>query len=387
MFGFNLLKYLSLKDVGVLELIFGFSLLLSGYRFLGIPISSVIWIILILVSYISKRYVKEKIYIPVALFSIYWLLHTIVIAFIDNVNIFGFITQIFYFGAILILSPKLRLAKMRGALNWVAIISIAGLIYQWSFILRGQGVHPLDIPGLQMAEVRIDTLSLRPSSFFMEPSAYVSFMICPLALALIEKKWLWSFGLILSIFLTTSTTGIVLSFVLLGMTVFNQKNIKGAFVIVAFGMVLFYSLTHLEVFEGGIDKIENTNTETNVRLTQGRNIVKTMRPEEYLFGVPYSTPYNYCKSGRMTDVIYYGDSVFMPTLWELLLLYGIIGILLYANIYYKITRRNRIVLPFVVCVISMWLSGGYGIQGLFAFSTIFLLVLSREARTIEINNY
>ena len=296
------------------------------------------------------------------------------------------ITQILYFGAIFILSPKLILTKIRGALNWVAIISIAGLIYQYSFILRGDGIHPLEIPGFEMAEERLDTLLMRPSAFFMEPSAFVSFMICPLALALIEKKWLWAFILILSIFLTTSTTGIALSFIMLGMTVLNQKNIKGTFFIIAIGLILFYSLTHFEIFEVGIDKIENTDTETNVRLTQGKNIVKTMRPEEYLFGVPYSTPYNYCKSGRMTDVIYYGESVFMPTLWELLLLYGLVGLLLYANVYLKIVRRNRIVLPFVICVISMWFSGGYGIQGLFAFSTIFLLVLSREGKIIALNN-
>lgn len=383
----GLLNYLGLKDVGAPELIFGFSLLLSGYRFLGIPISSVIWLVLILVSFICKRKDEEKLFSPVALFSIYWLLHTLVIAlFKDSVNNFGFITQIFYFGAILILSPKLRLTKIRGALNWVAIISIAGLIYQYSFILRGVGIHPLEIPGFEMAEERLDTLLMRPSAFFMEPSAFVSFMICPLALALIEKKWLWAFILILSIFLTTSTTGIALSFIMLGMTVFNQKNIKGTFFIIAIGLILFYSLTHFEIFEVGIDKIENTDTETNVRLTQGKNIVKTMRPEEYLFGVPYSTPYNYCRSGRMTDVIYYGESVFMPTLWELLLLYGIAGLLLYANIYLSIVRRNRIVLPFVMCVVSMWFSGGYGIQGLFAFSTIFLLVLSREGKIIALNN-
>ena len=57
--------------------------------------------------------------------------------------------------------------------------------------------------------------------------------------ALIEKKWLWAFILILSIFLTTSTTGIALSFIMLGMTVLNQKNIKGTFFILGMGIMFF----------------------------------------------------------------------------------------------------------------------------------------------------
>ena len=114
---------------------------------------------------------------------------------------------------------------------------MVGLLYQWGLIAAGGEVRPIQLPFLDMGESRLETFSVRPSSFFMEPAAYVAFMYLPLAFSLIERKFIWTAAIILSEFLTTSTTGLLTSFIVLIVYVFTQKvNFKIRFFTVAMGV-------------------------------------------------------------------------------------------------------------------------------------------------------
>lgn len=368
---------LGLNNVGLLEMTFALTPMLSGFNLGSIPLSALMWIILIILCIVHKGRHPRSFWPLVMLFA-YWFVHEFIMFFTDDVNLTGFIVQIFYFVSVFFLYPNLNIEKIKGSMNWVALIAIVGLLYQWSFILRGQGVHPLQIPGLSSSEFILEKIIMRPSSFFMEPAAYASFMMCPLALALIDKKWVWSAVMILSIFLTTSTTGLMISFILLGMTIFSKQTGKTALVVVVIAFGLFYSLNHFEVFSGSVSKLESTEIEGNVRLSQGLKVVASMRPSEYIFGVPYSSAYNYCSSGRMMDVEFYGDSVYMATFWNLLLLYGIVGLILYLNIYYKLFKTSRQVWPLLLCLVAVMFSSGYSIGGSYIFTLIILLVVARS---------
>ncbi len=371
----SILDYLCLRDVGVLELVFALTPMLSGFGLGGLPLSLLMWGVLLFIVALQGRLNRAKVFKPLLYFVLYWFIHTVVIMVVDDVNFNGIIAQIIYFMSVFVLYPNLDIQKMRGSFNWVAIIAIVGLLYQWADLVRGGYVHPLSIPGLTMSEGRLLSESIRPSSFFMEPAAYVEFMILPLFWSLLDKKRIWTFLIILSIFLTTSTTGILLSFIMLGMSMFGQRaKIQSIFVVLLIGVTAFYSLTHFSAFSAGIEKIQNTDTETNVRLTQGIKVVRTMDSADFLFGVLYDNAFNYCKSRQVSDIEYYGKNVFMPTFWEVILLYGFVGLILYLRIYVKIFKMNKELFPFLICVFATWFSGGYGIQNSFAFSTIFLLV-------------
>ena len=372
----GIINYLNLRDVGLLEMVFALTPILSGFDVKGVPLSLLMWVFLVLIATLQGNLKKTKLFKPLLFFVAYWLAHEIVVMFLDNVNFNGFIAQIIYFSSVFILYPNLEGKKVRGCFNWVAIIAIFGIVYQWSLIVRGNLIHPLEIPGLQMSESRLLSESLRPSSFFMEPAAYVEFMLFPLFLSLLDKKRLWTVTIILSIFLSTSTTGIVLSFIILATSVFVERfNIRSVFLIFLIGTALFYSLTHFEAFNEGINKIQNTDTDSNVRLTQGLQVVRSMSSEDFLFGVPFDNIFNFCKAKNLANVEYYGDNVFVPTFWGILILYGIVGLIFYINIYIQLFKKNRVLFPFLICVVAMWFSGGYGIQNSFAFSTIFLLVI------------
>lgn len=372
----NIPKYLNLGNVGVLELLFALTPLLSGYGLGNIPMSVLMWVVLLVVIFLQHGRLTLKNFMPLTFFAIYWVVHSIVIMIYDDVNMNGFIAQLLYFFAVYALYPNMDLKKLKGSLNWVAIIAMAGLLYQWTFILRGEMVHPLEIPGLEMSEERIEHLTLRPSSFFMEPAAYVGFMVCPLALTLLERKFIWAGVLILSIYLTTSTTGLVGSFIMLGASLIRkERNLKSYLWNAIMGGLLIYSLFNFDVFEYGVTKFENTDTETNVRLVQGRYVVSTMRPNEYYFGAPYSTVYNYSLAGRAPNVIYYGKTVYMSTFWLMILLYGVIGLLLYLNIYLQILRKDWRTLPLVAFLCAVMFSSGYAIGSSFIYTLIVLLMI------------
>ncbi len=374
----RLINYLDLNNVGLLEFTFALSPILFGYSFAGLPLSLMMWVLLFVMLFLQGKLSRFKDFRPLKIFVIYWALHEILMMAVDKVNFFGFLATGIYLAAVFALYPNLDMKKMKGSFNWVALIAMAGLLYQWSILTRGGYLHPLEIPGLSMEESRLDSETLRPSSFFMEPASYVAFMVCPLLFALIEKKYIWSVGIILSMFLTTSTTGLVVSFLMLGISVAAAKKMKISTMVIVMllGVGLFYALTRLDAFQYGIEKVENTEAATNVRLSQGPRVVKTMQAEEYIFGVPYGSPYRYCsQSGRHPDVVYYGEAVFVSTFWYMLLLYGIVGLLLYLNVYYQILKRSRKTLPLIAALGAVLFSSGYNIGVNYIFTLIVLLVV------------
>ena len=156
-----------------------------------------------------------------------------------------------------------------------------------------------------------------------------------------------------------------------------KVNKTSIFAVIITGFGLFYTLTHVDAFKTGLQKYENTDVETTVRLVQGPKIVKSMNLQEYAFGAPYSTAYNYCKDRKIKGIIYYGKSVYMSTFWFIILRFGIIGILLYLYIYYKVIQSSRLTIPLTTCLLAVMFSSNYSLGGTYLFTLLFLLTICR----------
>lgn len=371
----KILDYLNIRQAGGIELFFSTLLIFSAYSFNGIPLQVVLWCLLF-VLLLTKKKCKRNVFRPLVILFVYILIHDFIYLFIANGNVNAFIMQIVYFGCMIMAINVFDINKLKGSLNVIAIISLNGLLYQWGIIAAGGGVHPIEIPFLDMEKNRLESFSVRPSSFFMEPAAYVEFMYIPLMFSLIDKKFIWTAIIIISEFLTTSTTGLLTSFIMLIAYIFTQKvSIKIRLFTLLLGGAMLFSLTHVEAFKGSTEKLDNTDVETNVRLTQGPYVVSTMNREEIICGAPYSSAYQYCSSGRAPYVVYYGKEVYMSTTWRLILIYGFIGLYLYLLFYYKIIRENRETIPLVACLIVIMFSSGFGVGLSFVYSGIPLLLL------------
>lgn len=372
----KIINYLQLNQVGGLELLFAFTPMLSGYGFMGYPLSLLLLPILLFMAMKKRTGTRYEVFKPVMILLIYVAVHDLVLVLSLGKNFFGYINTLLSLASILYISPILNFEKLKGSLNCVCIVAIGGLIYQLSYILAGQGVHPLEIPFLSMSENRLEEFEMRPSSFFMEPAAYTAFMFVPMALALISRQYVWMGVLVFSVFLTGSTTGLLTSFIMIGMYALTQGLKKrNILLMLAMGVVMFYSLESFSIFEEGVTKMQETDVKTNMRLAQGPYVVSTMDPGEYPLGVFYKEPYDYCLS-RATMVHFYTEEVYMSTFWYVILVYGIIGLLLYLNVYWKLFRKSRLLLPLIVVLLALLFSSGYSLGSAFMFTTISMLVIA-----------
>lgn len=385
---FRRIKYfwgsLNLNHIGLLELLFAFTPMLSGYSIGNKPLSVLLWVLLLAIVFFKFHRLPLKNYWPLSIFVIYWSLHTLSSLVLTNPNFNVIITQLIYFLAIYSLYPILELRKLEGALNWVALISIGGLIYQWSIVSMGGYIHPLGIPGLAMSEARLESLTVRPSSFFMEPAAYVAYMMVPLAFSLINGNLPWTILIVLSLFLSTSTTGIIISFIMIGVYMLIQRRSKKRLLsVLLVGVSLYFALTRLDIFSAGLEKYENTEAETNVRLSQGPYIVSTMDGTEYIWGTGSQNAYDYCITrSRAPMVVVYGESVYMSTFWFMIMVYGVVGLILYLNIYFRLFNKSKITLPLITCLIAVLFSSGYCIAGTFTFHLISLLSMAENQKKL-----
>lgn len=381
----KILDYLNIRQAGGVELFFSTLLIFSAYSFNGIPLQVLLWCLLF-VLLLAKKKCKRNVFRPLVILTVYILIHDFIYIFIANGNVNAFIMQIIYFGCMMMAINVFDINRLKGSLNVIAIISMIGLLYQWGIITSGGGVHPIQIPFLDMGKSRLETFSIRPSSFFMEPAAYVEFMYIPLIFSLIDRKFFWTVIIIVSEFLTTSTTGLLTSFIMLIAYIFTQKvSLKIRFFTLLLGGAMFFSLTHIEAFKGSTEKLDNTDVETNMRLSQGPYVVSTMTLDEMVCGVPFSSAYQYCSAGRAPYVVFYDEEVFMSTTWKLILIYGFIGLYLYLLFYYKLARGNRETIPLVVCLVAVMFSSGYGIGLSFVYSGIPLLLLYYKNKLVNKN--
>lgn len=375
----RIINYLDLNHLGFIELFFTFTFILSGYSISGIPLSPFCWLLLFILSIRHINNWEKKELKPFKWLTIYCLtVYVFKSLFYGGGNFFGFSQQVLSFLCLFTLYGRLDYEKFKGAINLVALISIIGLLWQTVLVIAGGEVHPIQLPGLDMSESRL-LGSNRPSSFFMEPAAYSAFMYVPLLISVTEKKYIWCFVLVLSVFLTTSSTGIITSFIILGVYALTQ-GLKKRYIILIVGVmfVLFYALLNVDLFQTGIDKIVNTDAENNMRLAQGVYVVSTMHPDEYILGAPYTTPYEYCMAGRASEVTFYTNEVYMSTFWLLFLVYGVVGLLLYLNIYLRLVLRNKIVIPLIACLLVTMFSAAYSIGANFVYTSVAMLLIIKE---------
>jgi len=250
------------------------------------------------------------------------------------------------------------------------------LLYHVLLIRMGGSVEPLKLPLIGFDFTRLDELGDRPSSFYMEPQAFVSFMLVPLFLALKENKLLWAGIIIISLFLSTSSTGIAISFLLLLFYVFTQKSKLWLKTLIILGGVgLAFLLIRSSLFEVGMSKLSNTNIESNERMVNGLLVVQEMNHSDLIWGIKYANPYDYYCAGKVSNpfVTVSDNGMFVSSFWLVIIRFGIIGLLLYINIFFKIINNYRDILPLILCIFVELFSNPDMIGSGFLFQFVFIL--------------
>lgn len=222
--------------------------------------------------------------------------------------------------------------------------------------MSGQSIQPIKLPFMpdMSSQTRLYSFLDRPTSFFWEPQSYASFMLVPLFFTLYEKKIIYAFGIALSMILSTSTTGIFMALFMIGFFMITQKQ-KMRYRVLGLVAVagLLYILLYSSFAEAGLEKLQNTDVEENNRTINGWLIAANMNVMDWIFGVPYANLQDAYEAGYITKelIIYADGEVFVSAFWICLCCQGLIGLFFFLNTYWDILKKDRTVLPYLVCII------------------------------------
>jgi hypothetical protein len=383
----KLLKYLQLNNIGFLELLFACYPILLCYNYWGIPGDVFVIIVIDIVAIIRRP--RAKCPGVLALFFAYVLIHELVVFFFctnqPTYMLNSIISMVVRFISIPLIISAINPGKIAGAFNLVAIACIIGIFYHVSIILAGGTCSPIQIPGLYAPmESRFFQESPRAISFFFEPQAYCSFMLIPLFFSVRDRKVLWTTIIIVSMFASASTTGIILAPVVLLTYAFTQKtSLKIKLFYVVLTVSFIYALFSLSLFEQGVDKLQNTEASTNERLSSGINYVSHVDPSYLILGIPSANPTDYYLDGGLTfgadlHVGRFSQSLYISTFWLILIKFGIVGLLMYLGIYLKPLKYNKSTMLLVTPLICAMFSNPDYINSAFVTQVVLLYSLIKK---------
>ena len=164
------------------------------------------------------------------------------------------------------------------------------------YVLK-QSISPICIiPGYELrAEDAYD--QFRPSSFFAEPAAFTNSMLPLLFLSLKRKDFKWAVFCTISILMSTSTVGVILSVVLWVMTLVIEKSSfkkKIVAIFVAAPIVwMFFSMEIFSVTQSKFFAVTDGESTFGSRVLTGLELVQNMPNSDLIFGSRYGNVVNY----------------------------------------------------------------------------------------------
>lgn len=393
----KIIKYLNLNKIGYLEIILALYPLMAAYRYGPLFISHIVLLSLDVVLLLRGKS-KFLHFVPLLLFLFYYVFHQIV-----GVTVFG-LTQSYYINttisslvflvSLFIIVPNINFDKFEGSINWVSIFCLIGLFYHAAIIIGGGTVTPIRIPFLPEPEGQQSRLfdeMYRPSSFFMEPQSYVSYMLLTLFFAIRNQKYLWVSIVGASMILSTSTTGLAVLPIIIFFSITRNNRSKwySRFVLVLILVGLTYFLFNSSWNSFGLNKMENTSLSTNSRTSNGPIMAGMLDFSEYIIGAPYANATDLYKdsfnSNKVALIVDGNGGVFISGFWECLIFYGIVGLLIYLSIYWRIWKENKEITPLIVCLIVMLFTNPDYIGAWWSFQMMYLLTFVTKKSKVYSN--
>lgn len=340
-----LIRHLHFDNIGGLELIVALYPILMGYGYGGVIRLDIIVLLILDAILIPRNTSSPYHFLLLKIFILFVFFHELFLLFviseIPSYYYNNLISYMIFLGSIIIISPNIDIEKFKGAVNLVSLICIIGLLYHVIILPRVGEVTPLKLPFLPTPESdsRLFQALDRPRSFFWEPQSFVSYMLITLTIALNERKLIWAGVIVIANLLSTSTTGIVLSFLMLLLYVFTSKvNYKIKMAIIVIGVIVLFIMLNSSFFERGIDKFTKTDFSMSgdIRMVNGPLLFTNLSTSNLLWGIPYVNIHDFVNSSvnHVDNLIYLNNgSLFIASFWLVLSKFGIIGISLYLAMY------------------------------------------------------
>ena len=154
------------------------------------------------------------------------------------------------------------------------------------------------------------------------------------------------------------------------LTSVSKKN-KGRVILLTllfFGLAYF--ILHSSLFDATFQKIDDTEVDENARLMNGLLVLPHVKPELWIFGINSPNISDFVYENHLQSFVFYGSSntfLFVPTFWFMFIKYGLVGIFFYLATYWVLYKRDKELLPYLLCLVVSWFFQGLALGIIFTF--------------------
>lgn len=389
------------KHYPYLEWYLPFYLLLGQYRIGIFPVGTLgLLFVAILMAWRRDWKIKRPVVdASVTLFFLYVVFNDLTSALLGRSALGPSVNRILSYSATFLLAMVVTDGEMNEetlfrAWKTASIFYFAGLLYQMVCLYGlGRSIAPISLmPGVYLRGDEGYLLN-RPSSFFAEPALF-STAILPFAfLALKRGSYSWAVIVTLAVLASTSTVGIVLSFILWGLAFFNTslKTGRKLLVLVCIAAVAGVFLRS-GLFSSGLAKLEQVldgGSTVSSRILCGFETIGSMKPVQWIFGTTYNDVNDYIRenlglfASDSPVFLYFSrkGTVFINTFCMLIFKYGVVGLAIFLGMFFKRLRAPQYgAKPLLVMSLAGTLAQSMLLNSLFFMIVMIMLLYDNEKK-------
>lgn len=354
----------------IVTIYFCFYIILSSYSFIGsFSIGDVIMLFLAIVTLIfTKKFSNVK---GLLFFWIYIAVQTLVLlvlsrpyaVLLPTMNKFIMLSIMYFILFVIadILNPNI-LYKVYWLVSALAIICVVIQAFE-VWILKSPMTIMIPFYEYVTKDQSILLASNRPSAFFLEPQHLCSFFLPLLLIEIKKQKYIRAGVLTFTIFLSTSTQGVVCSAILWSIFLMfdKQRELRSKIVMLVLIIGFVSAFIYTNLFTGAIDKIQSETFVNNIRIFRAFDVFSAMPVEDKLIGIGMKNVNSYLAYSRVCDRWLMSELSpahnFLSSLIGNFIEFGLIGGIAYIVMLIVMFRNTNIVgRIFVVLIIFSALS-------------------------------
>lgn len=356
------------KKINLMEILIPLFCIVSQYELSGISLGLICAIAAVGINVLWYR--EFYFYKPLFFLFLFMLFHDVLRTFVTGFNVGLWIERLSFF---LFLSCVHKRAKEENLYNiWkiIGIVVMIGMFYQsFQVYILGQSVSMIKLfPFLQPGGGDYLIAYNRPHSFFLEPASYCTWILPLLYMCMKRRKIAWMIIISMSILLSTSSTGIIMTGVIwifyAIVNASNEKRYINSLMIIGILIVGIGAFSSLSIFSMSFEKLTNisiTDTSNAARLVLGFQLFWAAPLVYKILGIPYMNVESYLRSGEVS-LGKYGLSLntsylgFVNSIGNCMLTYGVFGLFFYLKLFWNIWKESNLYSKcyVLVCFISIF---------------------------------
>ena len=359
--------------VKISNILFPLIIILFAYPIGYLNLGYTLLILFVSISFLAKKKHEKWLFF----FSFYCFFYHFIFIYLEGKSVTSGLTIILIYLSVIAFSNFISEDYLYKILKVIGVFVMIGLFYHLIQIyLFGIEVKTILFFDTNLIGYENKTNS-RPVSFFSEPQAYASFMMPLLFLSIKKKEFIWTSVVTISIILSGSLQGLVMTSVFL-FFLFKQIRFIDKFLIISIISFLMLVSINGKLFNFFNDKINNIEIDSDVRLSRGFVIYGTMNPFEKAFGVGFGQEnvknYAQNQSSLSSWANLNERAGHTSTFSGLLVQFGYVGMFLFLifliNMYYNSKKENRI---FIIVICAAAFSQNILFNGWFVYFIAFYL--------------